>query len=232
MKKSFFLILTVVFISLISVFILHLSKNFVKNNKSDNMMNIELNKEKELSEDISESELSDTNDSLELEDENSDEKENVLNNDSIIKEEIKKDENIQIKDEIKTPTVNKNNSTNESAKNDKNQNNDIKTDDKPVEEHKKNDSNQEENNTTVIEIDTEIMSPTDDEEYKKLKKIYRYETSSECFIASNEAYDLYMDDEKFFVTTCETKSYNGNLVGWGVIIYFNDNTFKYYEATN
>lgn len=78
------------------------------------------------------------------------------------------------------------------------------------------------------EVEQEVADPKNDSEYKELKKIFRYETSSECFIASNEAYDLYMDDENFYVTTCETKSYKGELVGWGVVIYFNDNTKKYY----
>lgn len=79
-----------------------------------------------------------------------------------------------------------------------------------------------------IKVDTEVMDPTNDPEYKELKKTFRYQTSSECFKASNEAYDLYMEDDNFFVTTCETKSYKGELVGWGVVIYFKDNTSKYY----
>ena len=81
-------------------------------------------------------------------------------------------------------------------------------------------SNQEiEQNKNVLEID---------EEYEKLKKLYKYKNGTECYYASLKAYSKTYN-ENYKNAGCISGAYNGELLGYRIIIYFVDGTSMYYD---
>ena len=67
-----------------------------------------------------------------------------------------------------------------------------------------------------------------DEEYETLKKLYKYKTGTECYYASLKVYSQTYQ-EKYKNAGCISGAYNGELLGYRIIIYFNDGTSMYYD---
>lgn len=67
-----------------------------------------------------------------------------------------------------------------------------------------------------------------DEEYETLKKLYKYKTGTECYYASLKVYSQTYQ-EKYKTAGCISGAYNGELLGYRIIIYFNDGTSMYYD---
>ena len=87
--------------------------------------------------------------------------------------------------------------------------------------------------TPVINNDPVIEDPPQvDEELERLKKLCPYKTSQSCFNASIDVSLNNTSDSNFKHTACESKAYKGELVGYCMLIYYNDDTWKYYKATD
>lgn len=88
--------------------------------------------------------------------------------------------------------------------------------------------------TPVVNSDPIIKdeSPQVDEELERLKKLCPYKTSQNCFDASIDVSLNNISDSNFKHTACESKAYKGELVGYCMLIYYNDDTWKYYKATD
>ena len=67
-----------------------------------------------------------------------------------------------------------------------------------------------------------------DEEYETLKKLYKYKTGTECYYASLKVYSQTYQ-ENYKNAGCISGAYNGELLGYRIIIYFNDGTSMYYD---
>lgn len=79
-------------------------------------------------------------------------------------------------------------------------------------------------NEILIKENIEII----DDEYEKLKKLYRYKSGTECYNASLKVYsETYKENYKNF--GCISGAYNGDLLGYRIIIYFDDGTSMYYD---
>lgn len=91
----------------------------------------------------------------------------------------------------------------------------------------------EENTTPTIEDKPSdvIIPPQVDEELERLKKLCPY-TSQSCMDASIDVSLNNTSDPNFKHTACESMAYKGQLVGFCMLIYYNDNTWKYYETAN
>ena len=62
----------------------------------------------------------------------------------------------------------------------------------------------------------------------KPKKLYKYKTGTECYYASLKVYSK-TNQEKYKNAGCISGAYNGELLGYRIIIYFNDGTSMYYD---
>ena len=67
-----------------------------------------------------------------------------------------------------------------------------------------------------------------DDEYETLKKLYKYKTGTECYYASLKVYSQTYQ-ENYKNAGCISGAYNGELLGYRIIIYFNDGTSMYYD---
>jgi len=132
------------------------------------------------------------------------------------KEENKVEEKKEIitKSEIKEEIDNSNNVGNSS-------NNEVKKDDIIVEKDIESDIKEKElsKEEVIVEID---------EEYEKLKKLYKYKNGTECYYASLKVYSQTYQ-ENYKNAGCISGAYNGELLGYRIIIYFNDGTSMYYD---
>lgn len=128
------------------------------------------------------------------------------------KEEVKNE--IITKSEIKEEIDNSNNAGNSS-------NNEVKKEDIIVEKDIESDIKEKESSKeeVIVEID---------EEYEKLKKLYKYKNGTECYYASLKVYSQTYQ-ENYKNAGCISGAYNGELLGYRIIIYFNDGTSMYYD---
>ena len=131
-------------------------------------------------------------------------------------EEDKVEEKSEIitKTEIKEEVDNSNNAGNSS-------NNEVKKEDIIVEKDIESDIKEKESSKeeVIVEID---------EEYEKLKKLYKYKNGTECYYASLKVYSQTYQ-ENYKNAGCISGAYNGELLGYRIIIYFNDGTSMYYD---
>lgn len=100
-------------------------------------------------------------------------------------------------------------------------NNDVKKEDIIVEKDIESDIKEKESSKeeVIVEID---------EEYEKLKKLYKYKNGTECYYASLKVYSQTYQ-ENYKNAGCISGAYNGELLGYRIIIYFNDGTSMYYD---
>lgn len=104
--------------------------------------------------------------------------------------------------------------------------------DKPQEvlESEDNIESQEKIESVVINEDISSNGVVEviDEEYEKLKYLYKYPNATECYNASLKVYsETYNENYKNF--GCISGAYNGELLGYRIIIYYNDGTSMYYD---
>ena len=129
------------------------------------------------------------------------------------------DNDVNIKKDIKIKEVKEQNisTTNEQVENTNNTN--------IIEEKKDNDLNNE------IEEKKEIITdvPQIDYELEKVKSLCEYFDYSSCRKASIDV--ALSDTDNIENTACDMLTYNGNIVGYRIIIYFRDGTNKYHNAT-
>lgn len=190
----------------------YVSTNYVDENsnyqiQNQNDVTIKQSEEKDTINEKIETKLFDEDVSLKEKDE-----ENIKESNEIIKEES----NETIKDyEVKEVT---NNSSDEV---DNSSNDNTKTGDEIIDKE--------------LEIDTEIEElpkekdiPEVDEEYERLKKLYKYKTGTECYYASLKAYSQTYQ-ENYENAGCISGAYKGEFLGYRIIIYFVDGTSMYYD---
>ena len=97
-------------------------------------------------------------------------------------------------------------------------------------ESEDNIESQEKIESVVIneEISSEETIEVIDEEYERLKNLYKYPNATECYNASLKVYsETYNENYKNF--GCISGAYNGELLGYRIIIYYNDGTSMYYD---
>jgi len=133
------------------------------------------------------------------------------------KEENKEKE----KNEIITKTEIKEEIDNSSEKVEKSSNDNNKSDDVIVNEEIDSD-------TEIEELPKEEVIVEVDEEYENLKKLYKYKSGTECYYASLKAYSQTYQ-ENYENSGCISGAYNGEFLGYRIIIYFNDGTSMYYD---
>ena len=148
-----------------------------------------------------------------------DKKENVIDNSNIIEkveqienepranqEETEIKEDIEVKEKIDNSSDKVDNSSNDTTIIDDTSKSDTKTE----------------------ELSKEKDIPEVDEEYERLKKLYKYKTGSECYYASLKAYSKTYQ-ENYENAGCISGAYKGELLGYRIIIYYNDGTSMYYD---
>lgn len=161
---------------------------------------------------------------------------NVSNNDT----DSSKDKNENVSSNNKVETNDTTEKDNNNSNSNKEQNNSSEEDNKSNTDKNNdntNNDNANNNNTTDDKSESnnggsttekEETTPTVDTEYERLKKIYRYETSAICYEESINVAFLFVDDPNFKHTACQSGAYKGQLVGYAILIYYNDNTTEYY----
>lgn len=82
--------------------------------------------------------------------------------------------------------------------------------------------------TKIEELPKEKDIPEVDEEYERLKKLYKYKTGTECYYASLKAYSQTYQ-ENYENAGCISGAYKGEFLGYRIIIYFVDGTSMYYD---
>lgn len=216
-KKS--LIIIGVFLLLIAIGLGVYFKFYSKDEKSSETLKSQIEITKVQSEgdelDLTEKDESETNNKITIEKEQS----NTNNDDDkTIKDsdDNKSKNNQEIK---KTGTVQ--NNTNNKVEN---KNEDI------VESNKVVENNKVEEKNSVLEEKEEQPIITTNSEYEEMKKIYRYKTSSECYQASLEV--IATDTENIKNAVCESGAYKGELVGYKMIIKYNNGTNKIYMTAD
>ncbi len=125
---------------------------------------------------------------------------------------VKKEE---IKTEKKEETSNKNN-----------------TNEKKEETSKNSSTETNNNNQKVYEIPDEDSreknAGSQDPEYLKIKATIEFETRSECQAALDDIMDKYLTDEHPMVSTsCKSFAYNGEVVGYRVLVTYGDGKYFY-----
>lgn len=81
-----------------------------------------------------------------------------------------------------------------------------------------------------VEEQEETSTPQVDQELERLKSLIKYKTSQECFDASIDVSFEYENNENFKHTACESFAYKGQLLGYRMLIYYNDGTTEYLDA--
>lgn len=131
-------------------------------------------------------------------------------------EENIKESNEIIKDyEVKEVTKNSSDEVDNSS------NDNTKTNDEIIDKEPEIDSE-------IEELPKEKDIPEVDEEYERLKKLYKYKTGTECYYASLKAYSQTYQ-ENYENAGCISGAYKGEFLGYRIIIYFVDGTSMYYD---
>lgn len=165
----------------------------------------------------------------------SNKKESISNNQSTVvdKQESNNTETKKENNVVKEENTNKNETTKE--------NNKEQTENNSTDETNNNDSVDQEESTPEVkeeieesnpEVEEEKQEPVPevDEEYERLKQLYKYPTSQACYEASIEAsLKVKQEDSNYRNAGCISGAYKGELVGYRIIIYYNDGTTKFYD---
>ncbi len=157
---------------------------------------------------------------------NTEEKENIL-----IEETKNKTTDVSLKDNM-TTVIDDKKQENVIIKNEekneievKEQEDNIQEDEKKIiEEVITHEENKQDEKQEEITEDVPIV----DEEYERLKKIYKYKTSADCHYAALRAYSKTYK-EYYQNANCISGAYNGELLGYRIIINFIDGTSMYYD---
>lgn len=204
-----------------------------KNQSNINKTNQVIQEEKETP--IEESEESDNKTDIK-EKQESNKTESVSNNQSTVvdkqesnsKTETKKENNV-----VKEDNTNKNETIKESKEE--------QTENNSTDESNNNESVDQEESTPEImeeieesnpEVEEEKQEPVPevDEEYERLKQLYKYPTSQACYEASIKAsIKVRQENDNYRNAGCISGAYKGELVGYRIIIYYNDGTTKFYD---
>ncbi len=135
-----------------------------------------------------------------------------------IKDYQPEEDKVEEKNEIITKPEIEIDNSNEKVEN--SSNNETKTEDVIINNDNEKDTEEDlSKEEVVVEID---------EEYETLKKLYRYKNGTECYYASLKVYSQTYQ-ENYKNAGCISGAYNGELLGYRIIIYFNDGTSMYYD---
>ncbi len=205
------------------------SKKIQSNNNKINQL---IQEELEASiEDIKESNDK-TNDTEKQE---SNKKENISNNESTVvdKQESNNTETKKENNVVKKDNINKNETVKENKEEQtKNNSTDKSNNNESVEQEESTPEVKEEIEESNPEVEKEKQEPVPevDEEYERLKQLYKYPTSQACYEASIEAsLKAKQEDSNYRNAGCISGAYKGELVGYRIIIYYNDGTTKFYD---
>lgn len=186
------------------------SENYVSTESVDESNNYQIQNQNDVT--INETEDKDTiNDVNEIK----------IFDDDVSFEEREEENKVEEKNEIITKSEIKEEIENSNDNVDNSSNNDTKTDDVIIEEDIENDTKIEESSKeeVILEID---------EEYERLKKLYKYKNGTECYYASLKAYSQTYQ-ENYENAGCISGAYKGEFLGYRIIIYFTDGTSMYYD---
>lgn len=166
----------------------------------------------------------------------SNKKENISNNESTVVDKQESNNNTETKKEnnvVKKDNTNKNESVKENKKEQtKNNSTDKSNNNESVEQEESTPEVKEEIEESNPEVEKEKQEPVPevDEEYERLKQLYKYPTSQACYEASIEAsLKAKQEDSNYRNAGCISGAYKGELVGYRIIIYYNDGTTKFYD---
>lgn len=228
-KKYLIIIIAVISVLAISL-VVYFNRPVEKlNNNSNTSTEVEKNNQ---------GETKDNND-VSNETKNKTENSNIENNNKTNNNVSEYDTNSS-KDKNENVSANKKEETNNTTKQESENSNNIQNNNSQNEEKTNTNNNVEPeiNNNINVEDKSEVnneenpkqeeTTPVVDEEYERLKKIYRYETSSICYEESINVAFQFADNSNFKHTACQSGAYKGELVGYAIVIYYKDNTTEIY----
>lgn len=166
----------------------------------------------------------------------SDKKESISNNQSTVVDKQESNNNTVTKKEnnvVKEDNTNKNETVKENKEEQiKNNSTDETNNNESVDQEESTPEVKEEIEESNPEVEVEKQEPVPevDEEYERLKQLYKYPTSQACYEASIEtSLKVKQEDSNYRNAGCISGAYKGELVGYRIIIYYNDGTTKFYD---
>ena len=159
---------------------------------------------------------------------------NSNNSNNTVKTETPKNNNSSSKNNTTSKSEQDNQTSSNTSSSQPNSSNNTQTKEEPkTDENVTNDTNKEEqNNTNIYEVPDEdnkdnVSSFENDEEYIKLKAMMEFETRAECQAASDIIGPQYALQGNLRNTSCESFAYKGTVIGYRLLIWFTDGTWKY-----
>ena len=209
-----------------------------ENKKSEKIQsnNNEINQLIQEEVDTSIEDIKESNDKTnDIEKHESNKKESISNNQSTVvdKQESNNTETKKENNVVKEENTNKNETIKE--------NNKEQTENNSTDETNNNESVDQEESAPEVKEEIEESNPEAegekqepvpevDGEYERLKQLYKYPTSQACYEASIEAsLKVKQEDSNYRNAGCISGAYKGELVGYRIIIYYNDGTTKFYD---